>query len=145
MSFKNKIFSKVPGKYISYKIKDKAKASEIKRGYKAIRKNNLFDDEFYLEKYPKVASSGMDPLLHYIFFGLMKAKSLMIALMVFFIKITIRMLILILWFIMLCMELGRIVKLKFKTRGYLSFLMRIKEIFFLFCMKRLALLAAQGF
>ena len=74
MSFKNKIFAKFPGKYISYKIKDKDKASEITRGYKAIRKNNLFDDEFYLKKYPKVASSGMDPLLHYIFFGFNEGK-----------------------------------------------------------------------
>ena len=74
MSFKNKIFAKIPGKYISYKIKDKAKASEITKGYKAIRKNNLFDDEFYLDKYPKVASSGMDPLLHYIFFGFDEGK-----------------------------------------------------------------------
>ena len=74
MSFKNKLFSKFPGRYISYKVKDKSKALEIKKGYKAIRKNNLFDDEFYLKKYPKVSSSGMDPLLHYIFFGFSEGK-----------------------------------------------------------------------
>lgn len=74
MSFKNKIFAKFPSKYISYKVKDKSKASEIIKGYKAIRKNKLFDDKFYLEKYPKVASSGMDPLLHYIFFGYSEGK-----------------------------------------------------------------------
>lgn len=74
MSFKNKLFSKFPGRYISYKVKDKSQASKITKGYKAIRKNNLFDDEFYLAKYPKVASSGMDPLLHYIFFGFDEGK-----------------------------------------------------------------------
>ncbi len=74
MSFKNKLFSKFPSRYISYKVKDKSKASEIIEGYKAIRKNNLFDDEFYLKKYPKVSSSGMDPLLHYIFFGFDEGK-----------------------------------------------------------------------
>lgn len=74
MSFKNKIFAKFPSKYISYKIKDSSKALEITKGYKAIRKSDLFDDDFYLEKYPKVASSGMDPLLHYIFFGFEEGK-----------------------------------------------------------------------
>ena len=74
MSFKNRLFAKFPSKYINYKVKDKSKALEITNGYKAIRKNNLFDDEFYLEKYPKVSSSGMDPLLHYIFFGFGEGK-----------------------------------------------------------------------
>lgn len=74
MSFKNKLFAKIPSRYISYKVKDKVKASEIIDGYKAIRKNKLFDDEFYLDKYPKVAASGMDPLLHYIFFGFEEGK-----------------------------------------------------------------------
>lgn len=74
MSFKNRLFSKFPSRYISYKVKDKSKALEITNGYKAIRKNNLFDDKFYLDKYPKVASSGMDPLLHYIFFGFGEGK-----------------------------------------------------------------------
>jgi glycosyltransferase involved in cell wall biosynthesis len=74
MSFKNKLFAKFPSRYINYKVKDKSKAFEIKEGYKAIRKNNLFDDEFYLKKYPKVSSSGMDPLLHYIFFGFSEGK-----------------------------------------------------------------------
>ena len=69
MSFKNKLLAKFPAKYISYKIKDEIKAKEIIDGYNAIRESNLFDDDFYLNKYPKVKSSGMDPLLHYIFFG----------------------------------------------------------------------------
>lgn len=32
-------------------------------------KSNLFDREFYLLKYPDVAASGMDPLIHYSTFG----------------------------------------------------------------------------
>ena len=74
MSFKNKLLAKFPSKYISYKVKDENEAKEIINGYKAVRKNNLFDDDFYLEKYPKVKSSGMDPLLHYIFFGFSEGK-----------------------------------------------------------------------
>ena len=92
MSFKNKLFAKIPSRYISHKVKDKTKASEIKKGYKAIRKNKLFDDDFYLNKYPKVAASGMDPLLHYIFFGFEEGKSRMKNLMVYFIKTIIVML-----------------------------------------------------
>lgn len=74
MSFKNRIFAKFPSKYISLKVNDKAMAHEIINGYKAIRDNGLFDDDFYLRKYPKVKSSGMDPLLHYIFFGFSEGK-----------------------------------------------------------------------
>lgn len=74
MSFKNKLLAKFPAKYISYKIKDEIKAKEIIDGYNAIRESNLFDDDFYLNKYPKVKSSGMDPLLHYIFFGFDEGK-----------------------------------------------------------------------
>ena len=74
MSFKNKLLARFPAKYISYKVKDEIKAQEIIDGYNTIRKDNLFDDGFYLDKYPKVKSSGMDPLLHYIFFGFSEGK-----------------------------------------------------------------------
>ena len=74
MSFKNKLFARFPKKYISYKIKDKKEAQEIMDAYDAIRENDLFDDEFYLKKYPKVKSSKMDPLLHYLFFGFGEGK-----------------------------------------------------------------------
>ena len=74
MSFKNKLMSKVPAIYILHKTSNKKDAMEIINGYRAIRKNNLFDDEFYLNKYPKVKTSEMDPLLHYIFFGFREGK-----------------------------------------------------------------------
>ena len=72
MSFKNKLMSKIPTSYILHKSSNKKEAMEIIKGYKAISKNNLFDDEFYLNKYPKV--KAMNPLLHYIFFGFMEGK-----------------------------------------------------------------------
>ena len=74
MSFKNRLMSKIPASYILHKSSNKAEAKLIVKGYNAIRKNNLFDDEFYLNKYPKVKASGMDPLLHYIFFGFNEGK-----------------------------------------------------------------------
>ena len=74
MSFKNKLMSKIPTSYILHKSSNKKEAMEIIKGYRAIRKNNLFDDEFYLNKYPRVKSSEMDPLLHYIFFGFREGK-----------------------------------------------------------------------
>ena len=74
MSFKNKLMSKIPTSYILHKSSNKKEAMEIIKGYRAIRKNNLFDDEFYLNKYPKVKTSEMDPLLHYIFFGFREGK-----------------------------------------------------------------------
>ncbi|WP_299524556.1 glycosyltransferase [uncultured Methanobrevibacter sp.] len=74
MSFKNKLMSKIPTTYILHKSSNKKEAKLIIKGYKAIRKNNLFDDDFYLNKYPKVKNSGMDPLLHYIFFGFDEGK-----------------------------------------------------------------------
>lgn len=74
MSFKNKLFALLPSKYISLKVKDKKEANELIKGYKAIRNKNLFDDDFYLENYPKVKNSKMDPLLHYMFFGFDEGK-----------------------------------------------------------------------
>lgn len=74
MSFKNRLMSKIPASYILHKSSNKTEAKLIVKGYNAIRKNNLFDDEFYLNKYPKVKASGMDPLLHYIFFGFNEGK-----------------------------------------------------------------------
>lgn len=72
MGFKDKINKAFPEAYILTKIKDKKEAYRIIKGYKAIKKQNLFDDNFYLKKYPK--TSSMDPLLHYLFFGFNEGK-----------------------------------------------------------------------
>ena len=74
MGLKDKFLSKIPEAYILHKTHDKKMARLIIKGYKAIRKNNLFDDEFYLSNYPKVRNSNMDPLLHYIYFGFKEGK-----------------------------------------------------------------------
>ncbi len=74
MNFKNKFFARFPKQYISRKLNDESEAKKIIEGYEIIRNNSLFDDDFYLDKYPKVKSSGMDPLLHYIFFGFDEGK-----------------------------------------------------------------------
>ena len=74
MNFKNKFFAHFPKQYISRKVNDDSEAEKIIEGYEIIRSNDLFDDDFYLDKYPKVKSSGMDPLLHYIFFGFDEGK-----------------------------------------------------------------------
>ena len=45
MSFKNRLMSKIPASYILHKSSNKTEAKLIVKGYNAIRKNNLFDDE----------------------------------------------------------------------------------------------------
>lgn len=74
MGLKDKIASKIPEIYIKHKISNKKDARKIIKAYKAIKKNNLFDREFYLNNYPKVKNSNMDPLLHYLFFGFKEGK-----------------------------------------------------------------------
>lgn len=45
------------------------------KGYYAIKKNRLFDTGFYLKRYPDVRKSGMDPLIHYMFYGFKEGKN----------------------------------------------------------------------
>jgi GT2 family glycosyltransferase len=45
------------------------KFSLYRKAYKEILKTDLFDKEFYLNTYYNVAKSGMDPLIHYLFYG----------------------------------------------------------------------------
>lgn len=71
MNFKNKLFSKAPYLYISMKA-DREQAKLIYEGYREIKNQSLFDEDFYLENYPDTAA--MDPLLHYLFFGFEEGK-----------------------------------------------------------------------
>lgn len=41
----------------------------VRKTAKEIKKSKLFDSAFYLENYPDVAQSGVDPLFHFIRFG----------------------------------------------------------------------------
>ncbi|KZX10261.1 glycosyltransferase family 2 protein [Methanobrevibacter filiformis] len=42
--------------------------------YGEIRKNNLFDEEFYLKKYPQIKNSKLSPLDHFIYHGYKEGK-----------------------------------------------------------------------
>lgn len=74
MSFKTKLFNKFPEIYILSKLKNFKDVKLVIKGYNAIRKLNLFDDDYYLNKYPKVRKSQMNPLLHYLFYGFKEGK-----------------------------------------------------------------------
>jgi Putative glycosyl/glycerophosphate transferases involved in teichoic acid biosynthesis TagF/TagB/EpsJ/RodC len=75
---KSKIFyetSKSPNLYIILNINETGIRNALIniKGYRAIKKNNLFDMDFYLKNYSNV-KSGMDPLLHYIYHGFKEGK-----------------------------------------------------------------------
>ena len=70
MGFKNRLANKSPYAYILAKTK----SIDVIKYYKSIKNQNLFDEKFYLSKYPKVRKSGMDPLIHYLFYGYLEGK-----------------------------------------------------------------------
>jgi glycosyltransferase involved in cell wall biosynthesis len=45
------------------------------RTYLAIERSGLFDEKFYLRKYPDVAAAGVDPLAHYLIHGPKEGRS----------------------------------------------------------------------
>ena len=45
------------------------------KGYRAIKNLGIFDETYYLNKYKNVLISGMDPLIHYIYYGYNENKS----------------------------------------------------------------------
>lgn len=79
MSLKDNLVKKVgksyPKMYIKLKMDDADLAHETIEAYDIIRENSLFDDEFYLENYPKLKNTDLDLLLHYIFFGFDEGKN----------------------------------------------------------------------
>lgn len=54
---------------------DFKKAKKYKKEYSKIMKAGLFDKNFYLKSYPHIKKSGMDPLIHYLFYGYSEGKS----------------------------------------------------------------------
>lgn len=48
---------------------------ELLRSSLAIRLSGLFDESWYLEAYPDVAQSGLDPVEHYLRFGAAEARN----------------------------------------------------------------------
>lgn len=50
------------------------KAKHYQESYDKIMESGLFDKKYYLDAYPHVKKSGMDPLLHYLFYGAREYK-----------------------------------------------------------------------
>lgn len=50
------------------------KASLYQENYDKIMESGLFDKNYYLNAYPHVQKSGMDPLIHYLFYGASENK-----------------------------------------------------------------------
>lgn len=71
-----RFISKFPSLYILYKIRETGfkKAFSYLKSYKSIKKNNLFDIAYYLKNYPEVRSWGIDPVLHYFYYGFKENK-----------------------------------------------------------------------
>ncbi len=76
-SIGQRLTSKFPILYIIFnnKIGDiKGIINNIK-GYRSIKRNNLFDVGYYLRMYPDIKISGKDPLLHYMFNGFKEKRN----------------------------------------------------------------------
>ncbi|WP_066973883.1 glycosyltransferase [Methanobrevibacter filiformis] len=62
--------------YIAIKEKgNPKKIFKMMKAYHKIKKYNLFDKSYYLEKYPNIAKSNIDPLDHYIYQGYNEKKN----------------------------------------------------------------------
>ena len=69
-SIGQRLTSKLPSLYILLNINNGIKNTLINlKGYRAIKKNNLFDVGYYLKNNNDIRLSGKDPLLHYIYNG----------------------------------------------------------------------------
>ena len=44
------------------------------KGYRAIKSLGLFDETYYLNRYKNVIISGMNPLIHYMYYGYKENK-----------------------------------------------------------------------
>ena len=72
-----RLLSKFPSLYILFKwnkIGFKNTLTNIK-GYRAIKKNKMFDIGYYLNKNPDIRTSGIDPILHYIYHGYKEGRN----------------------------------------------------------------------
>ena len=64
--------------YSKFLIKSKfnpKKAKKYMESYDKIMESGLFDKNYYLKAYPHIAKSGMDPLVHYLFYGYKEDKN----------------------------------------------------------------------
>jgi glycosyltransferase involved in cell wall biosynthesis len=68
--------SNMPYLYIIFKTKGNIKKlRDYIRSYRTIKRLNLFDEDYYLNRYRNVLTSGMEPLIHYLFFGWKEGKN----------------------------------------------------------------------
>ena len=72
MGFKTRFLSRFPRLYLLSKP-NKQVFDNIK-AYNIIKKHNLFDTSFYLTEYPDVAKAGMNPIVHYMWYGYRENK-----------------------------------------------------------------------
>ena len=64
--------------YSKFLIKSKfnpKKAKKYMESYDKIMESGLFDKNYYLKAYPHIAKSGMDPMVHYLFYGYKEDKN----------------------------------------------------------------------
>ena len=80
MNRPNNLYQKLTTNLYPLYIIFKAKNHGIKnafiniRGYRAIKKNNLFDYDYYLRNNTDVRVSGADPIIHYIYHGFKEGR-----------------------------------------------------------------------
>jgi len=75
-SFFQRFISRLPSIYILFKMyKTGLKNSLVNiRGYRTIKKNNLFDLGYYLKNNDDIRILGIDPILHYIYHGFKEGR-----------------------------------------------------------------------
>lgn len=76
ISVAQKVVKMFPQLYILFTRKNKGIKNVLIniKGYKSIKKNYLFDINYYLTNNPDVKSSDMDPLIHYIYHGFNESR-----------------------------------------------------------------------
>ena len=72
MGFKTRFLSKFPRLYLL--SKPNRQVFDNIKAYGIIKKHNLFDTSFYLSEYPDVAKAGMNPIVHYMWYGYRENK-----------------------------------------------------------------------
>ncbi|MDP1552285.1 MAG: glycosyltransferase, partial [Methanobacteriaceae archaeon] len=75
-SLKQRLISKFPSVYILSRRNNDLKNNLLTiKGCKSIKKNNLFDMGYYLRENRDVRKSGVDPLIHYIYYGYKEGRN----------------------------------------------------------------------
>ncbi|MEL7671257.1 glycosyltransferase [Methanobacterium sp.] len=75
-SITQRLISKFPGLYVLFNMNETGLKNALVniKGYRSIKKNKLVDTGYYLKNNRGVRSSGMDPILHYMYHGFKEGK-----------------------------------------------------------------------